>query len=860
MDKPFEERRSRKPVQRLAESIRSLLGFKAHLTSSWAESVCHIVNQLPSDEPSGGPRTYGPSFNSVDSSEEKNIETDEALSKIRDDLAALNAHLDQLNLWRGKALNDFLDLKGNIRVFCRIRPLLLGEKCGSSVPVVAFDSSTVLLKFAENKRKQYSFDKVFHPGSSQDEVFSEVEPVIKSALDGYNACIFAYGQTGTGKTFTMEGRVDCPGVVPRAIEALFKQALDSNHAFLFTFSMLEIYMGSLRDLLVPQSRKQTEPTMQYLIRISVTCFNAPERRRETNKIWMVDLGGSERLLKTKSRGRRLEEGKAINLSLSALGDVISALQRKKSHVPYRNSKLTQVLRDSLGEDSKTLMLVHVSPKEQDLCETVCSLGFATRVRSIHLGHEESTEVRTQKEVEMAELLQKVKLLESAREDVRSDIDKLNEKLKCLTPMNPFSIEHLEARLLSHEEPQSNIEKNKDSARTAAGPSSSQLPRFMRPTASSQQKSTSDHQLSKSARKKAPLVPARRRKASSVRAESVIFPRKMSQSEYGSDVAGSIWKYSTDCETECSQGVSECDIKTVIFPKQEKSTSSSVHSISFKGQESIHEYGNKLEDRNDIDKHLNIDNWLHLQKHEPTATNIHQSKQVLAIPKPEKKKKPDEQNHGAAANEPEALHHVSTKNVDLACEEASNHDFKEREICKQEVTDETCTSLDRVKIDVHGFDPICSSNHTVEKSELLKEIQTGPTEVSYLTDVANGMYAAINQAEQMGGIVSNVNVMRENNSIGDLCGSPPQHMEEVMRPCLHSMKSRRSLFAAKDFPMLDVVTKDCVVPANEFPDIKENRGICHRVGRTVRILYASALLGLGIQSIGLGHEFFHGLTF
>ena len=76
-----------------------------------------------------------------------------------------------------------------------------------------------------------------------------------------------------------------------------------------------------------------------MIRITMACFDAPERRRETNKIWMVDLGGSERVLKTKASGRRLEEGKAINLSLSALGDVINALQRKKRHIPYRQQKI-----------------------------------------------------------------------------------------------------------------------------------------------------------------------------------------------------------------------------------------------------------------------------------------------------------------------------------------------------------------------------------------------------------------------------------------------------------------------------------------------------------------------------------------
>ncbi|KAF3508171.1 hypothetical protein F2Q69_00010149 [Brassica cretica] len=200
----------------------------------------------------------------------------------------------------------------------------------------------------------------------------------------------------------LEGLPESPGIVPRAIKGLFKQVEESNHKFVIKFSMLEIYMGNLRDLLVSQGTKPIGPIPPSLlihtdakgeididnlvthkvndfdevfklyklgcrnrataftnsnsassrshcmIRVSITCAGATERRRERNKIWLVDLGGSERVLKTKATGRRFDEGKAINLSLSALGDVINSLQRKNAHIPYRNSKLTQVLKDSLG--------------------------------------------------------------------------------------------------------------------------------------------------------------------------------------------------------------------------------------------------------------------------------------------------------------------------------------------------------------------------------------------------------------------------------------------------------------------------------------------------------------------------------
>nr|DAD42004.1 TPA_asm: hypothetical protein HUJ06_000234 [Nelumbo nucifera] len=284
---------SRRSGQSLAKSINSLLGLKTHLTSSWADSVCNIIKDLPSEEPHKGSQTKYPDYNTKSSFESNDAEVgttsnikdltskepssdsqvkclnfDGKGSSEKEDidmnfLSVLNTHLSQLNLQRRHALNEILDIKGNIRVFCRIRPIITEEKSGYLGHVVASDSSNVVLKLDNNKNKSYSFDKVFHQGSSQDEVFSEIEPVIKSVIDGYNVCIFAYGQTGTGKSFTMEGKPDSPGVVPRAIEALFKQVEDTSHSFLLTFSMLEIYMGSLRDLLVPQMNKSTDPITKW---------------------------------------------------------------------------------------------------------------------------------------------------------------------------------------------------------------------------------------------------------------------------------------------------------------------------------------------------------------------------------------------------------------------------------------------------------------------------------------------------------------------------------------------------------------------------------------------------------------------
>ncbi|XP_072983474.1 kinesin-like protein KIN-14B isoform X3 [Typha latifolia] len=429
-------------------------------------------------------------------------EVDGAFSKIQDELASLNTLLSQLALQRRQALNGYLDLKGNIRVFCRIRPFLRDASHIYEQSVITSDSSNVFLRFADTKSKQYSFDKVFQPNSTQEEVFQEIEPVIKSSLDGYNVCIFAYGQTGTGKTYTMEGTPEDPGIVPRGLQALFEQAAESNYKFLFMFSMFEIYMGNLRDLLVLRSNKA------------------------------------------------------------------------KFQKSPRNSKLTQVLRDSLGSDSKTLMLVHVSPKEHDLCETICSLGFATRARSIHLENEEPAEMRARKELLMAELEQKVAQLEGECQDVIRDVKKLDEKLKYLSRPQPQIDSHFNISCLSIEELQSSRSMNMQNSNSSLEASAS-LPRFMRATICSQQKTGLNNHTYLNTRKKVPLHSKKR--PSSVCAESVMSPEKCVawQSDCSSECSIPAtsyvnWRQSEKDGTAHSLGDSESEIKQVILTEQEKS--------------------------------------------------------------------------------------------------------------------------------------------------------------------------------------------------------------------------------------------------------------------------------------------------
>ncbi|XP_057291181.1 kinesin-like protein KIFC3 [Hydractinia symbiolongicarpus] len=334
---------------------------------------------------------------------------------------------------RKKLHNTLIELKGNIRVLCRVRPIIR-EDGADCVNVTSFndDDSAIVYVNHKNTMRKFEMDRVFKPEASQTEVFNHVQSLITSCLDGYNVCIFAYGQTGSGKTYTMEGTKTNPGINQQALMLLFKETeeqLDWEYTILVSF--MEIYNEMLRDLL------STEPTTKLDIKqskdgihvpnmthVKVTCvdevnevINLGHRNRITactdmnerssrshsiltvsvighnintntkitGKLNLVDLAGSERISKSGSEGLRLKEAQNINKSLLSLGDVIHSLKNKQQHVPYRNTKLTYLLQDCLGGDSKTLMVVQVSPVEKNVSETICSLNFAQRVRSVELG-------------------------------------------------------------------------------------------------------------------------------------------------------------------------------------------------------------------------------------------------------------------------------------------------------------------------------------------------------------------------------------------------------------------------------------------------------------------------------------------
>lgn len=287
----------------------------------------------------------------------------------------------------------------------------------------------------------FAYDRVFSSSAGQEEVFEEISHLVQSSLDGYNTCIFAYGQTGSGKTYTMEGssedsRDPARGMIPRTVEKIFDSMIalqEQGWSYEMECSYVEIYNEVVRDLLAKQKGEvkhdihhdkfgntqvsnltivKVETAAQIYRLLSTAQQNravgatlSNDRSSRSHSVFslrligrnsitsdssqgilnLVDLAGSERLDKSGATGDRLKETQSINKSLSCLGDVIFALANKADHIPYRNSKLTYLLQNSLGGNSKTLMFVNISPQAEDFSETISSLRFATKVNSCDIG-------------------------------------------------------------------------------------------------------------------------------------------------------------------------------------------------------------------------------------------------------------------------------------------------------------------------------------------------------------------------------------------------------------------------------------------------------------------------------------------
>lgn len=370
---------------------------------------------------------------------------DKILEETRERVVDVNRinteYIDYLRLIH----NDLQESKGNIRVFCRVRPSLPKEEKENSQNYIEFPNyNTIILNgpvtksnVGKNKEIQnkeiYKFDRVFKPEDSQSEVFKEISQLVQSALDGYNVCIFAYGQTGSGKTYTMEGDDhDKRGIIPRSIEQIFefKSTLESlGWTFQVDASCVEIYNDQVRDLLmngnniISQTNNKIEKFTVFevkyvedlqkivetaatkrsvaetmcnekssrshcIFQLKITGKNAKTKQERTGALNLIDLAGSERVSSSKVEGERLKETIAINKSLTCLKSVITALvnnnHKSNSHIPYRDSILTWILKEYLGGESKTLMFVNISPLMSNFSESSCSLKFASDVNSCYL--------------------------------------------------------------------------------------------------------------------------------------------------------------------------------------------------------------------------------------------------------------------------------------------------------------------------------------------------------------------------------------------------------------------------------------------------------------------------------------------
>ncbi|XP_064547479.1 kinesin-like protein KIF3A [Drosophila montana] len=349
---------------------------------------------------------------------------------------------EQATATSSQKLDDEIE---NVRVVVRSRPMDTNEESIGALSAIQVDKinrAITVIKpnaTANEPPKTYYFDNVFDGGSNQLDLYVDTaRPIVDKVLEGYNGTILAYGQTGTGKTYTMSGNPDSPqtkGIIPNAFAHIFGHIAKAqeNQKFLVRVSYMEIYNEEVRDLLGKDVSKSLEvkerPDIGVFVKdlsgyvvhnaddlenimrlgnknraVGATKMNQESSRSHAifsitvesselveggmqhvrmGKLQLVDLAGSERQSKTQASGQRLKEATKINLSLSVLGNVISALvDGKSTHIPYRNSKLTRLLQDSLGGNSKTVMCATISPADCNYMETISTLRYAGRAKNI----------------------------------------------------------------------------------------------------------------------------------------------------------------------------------------------------------------------------------------------------------------------------------------------------------------------------------------------------------------------------------------------------------------------------------------------------------------------------------------------
>ncbi|ONK64565.1 uncharacterized protein A4U43_C07F27420 [Asparagus officinalis] len=328
----------------------------------------------------------------------------------------------------------------NVKVCVRFRPLSSRERriCGDDICFDRLDEESFVFKDEKGEDTTFCFDRVFYQDAKQRDLYEFLAmSIVQDTVNGINGTIITYGQTGAGKTYSLEGPGilefdECrKGLLPRVIDGLFeclKSSTDMS-AHTIKISMVEIYMERVRDLLdvskdnlqIREGKGQgiylsgatevsisdlteaialinrgiankavgstqmnvTSSRSHCLYTLSVQYESAVDGKVKSGKLMLVDLAGSEKVEKTGAEGKVLEEAKTINKSLSALGNVINALTTgKRSHIPYRSSKLTRILEDSLGGNSRTALLCCCSPSSSNTLESMSTLRFGTRAKLI----------------------------------------------------------------------------------------------------------------------------------------------------------------------------------------------------------------------------------------------------------------------------------------------------------------------------------------------------------------------------------------------------------------------------------------------------------------------------------------------
>ena len=396
----------------------------------------------------------------------------------------------------------------NVNVICRFRPMNELERTSGNEQVCTFTSPTSLTFNSSREKNVYrfNFDRIFPPSSTQQDIYDfGVKGIIDSVLEGYNGTVLAYGQTSSGKTYTMQGEMESErtqGIIPRMISHVFKYIYKNEDIdFMIKVSMIEIYQEKIRDLLDisrvnlniredtikgiyvdgaseryvgspndvlallemgSANRAQAATNMNehssrshsiFILAINQT--NKKEGFSKIGKLYLVDLAGSEKISKTGATGHTLEEAKIINKSLTTLGRVINNLTDGKStHIPYRESKLTRVLQESLGGNSKTCLIITCSPSVYNESESLSTLRFGERAKKI------KNKAKINKEITVAELQKLVTQLKDNLKKADARITQLENYIR----QNGLSVPASDYQMEEDEEEKKKQKEERDKAR------------------------------------------------------------------------------------------------------------------------------------------------------------------------------------------------------------------------------------------------------------------------------------------------------------------------------------------------------------------------------------------------------------